>query len=114
MGPGKWKRRRPVVIAASLVAAGSLALAACGTAGGGATSLTAAESSVRTTTPIKHVVVLFDENVSFDHYFGTYPKAANTDGTGFTAKKHTPRVDGQGKGGRQPLGDHVGDRQPRG
>ena len=38
-----------------------------------------------TTTPIKHVVVIFDENISFDHYFGTYPKAANTDGTKFTA-----------------------------
>src|SRR3954466_10994453 len=94
MGPGKWKRRRPVVIAASLVAAGSLALAACGTAGGGATSLTAAESFVRTTTPIKHVVVLFDENVSFDHYFGTYPNAANTDGTTFKAAKNTPTIDG--------------------
>jgi phospholipase C len=86
-----------VVIAASLVAAGSLALAACGTAGGGASTLTAAESPVRTTTPIKHVVVLFDENVSFDHYFGTYPKAANTDGTKFTAKKNTPTVDGLSK-----------------
>ncbi|GLW10832.1 phospholipase C [Microtetraspora sp. NBRC 13810] len=49
---------------------------------------------VRTTTPIKHVVVLFDENVSFDHYFGTYPKAANTDGTTFKAAKGTPSVDG--------------------
>ncbi|RNI23322.1 phospholipase [Flexivirga caeni] len=46
----------------------------------------------RTTTPIKHVVVLFDENVSFDHYFGTYPHAANTDGTKFTAARHTPRA----------------------
>ena len=26
-------------------------------------------------TPIKHLVVIFQENVSFDHYFGTYPKA---------------------------------------
>jgi phospholipase C len=33
-----------------------------------------------TTTPIKHVVVIFQENVSFDHYFGTYPAAANTSG----------------------------------
>jgi phospholipase C len=47
-----------------------------------------------TSTPIKHVVVLFDENVSFDHYFGTYPKAANTDGSTFTAKKNTPKVNG--------------------
>ena len=27
-----------------------------------------------TTTPIKHLVVIFQENVSFDHYFGTYPE----------------------------------------
>ncbi|MEZ0093121.1 phospholipase C [Streptacidiphilus sp. EB129] len=43
-----------------------------------------------TATPIKHLVVLYDENVSFDHYFGTYPQAANTDGVPFTAAKHTP------------------------
>jgi phospholipase C len=34
--------------------------------------------------------VIFQENVSFDHYFGTYPRAANTDGTPFTAKSGTP------------------------
>jgi phospholipase C len=34
-------------------------------------------------TPIKHLVVIFQENVSFDHYFGTYPNAANTDGQTF-------------------------------
>ena len=28
-----------------------------------------------TTTPIKHLVVIFGENISFDHYFGTYPNA---------------------------------------
>jgi phospholipase C len=47
-----------------------------------------------TATPIKHVVVLFDENVSFDHYFGTYPFAANIDGTAFHAKRGTPTVNG--------------------
>ncbi len=30
-----------------------------------------------TTTPIKHLVVIFQENVSFDHYFGTYPHTNN-------------------------------------
>jgi phospholipase C len=45
-------------------------------------------------TPIKHLVVIFDENESFDHYFGTYPYAANTDGTTFHAKKGTPTVNG--------------------
>jgi phospholipase C len=48
----------------------------------------------RTSTPIKHLVVIFDENESFDHYFGTYPYAANTDGTPFVAKRHTPTVNG--------------------
>jgi phospholipase C len=47
-----------------------------------------------TTTPIKHLVVIFGENVSFDHYFGTYPWAANTGGTKFTAKPGTPTVNG--------------------
>ena len=40
----------------------------------------------KTATPIKHVVVIFQENVSFDHYFGTYPNAANTDGQPFSAR----------------------------
>ena len=33
-----------------------------------------------TATPIKHVVVIFQENVSFDHYFATYPVATNPAG----------------------------------
>jgi phospholipase C len=48
----------------------------------------------RTATPIKHLVVIFQENVSFDHYFGTYPNAANTDGNPFHAKPGTPAVNG--------------------
>jgi phospholipase C len=47
-----------------------------------------------TATPIKHLVVIFQENVSFDHYFGTYPKAANTSGEPFQAAYGTPRVNG--------------------
>ncbi|HWW82712.1 MAG TPA: alkaline phosphatase family protein, partial [Vicinamibacterales bacterium] len=47
-----------------------------------------------TATPITHVVVIFQENVSFDHYFATYPNAANTDGSMFKAKAGTPLVDG--------------------
>jgi phospholipase C len=47
-----------------------------------------------TTTPIKHLVVIFDENESFDHYFGSYPFAANTDGTTFHAKRGTHAVNG--------------------
>ncbi len=47
-----------------------------------------------TTTPIKHVVVIFDENVSFDHYFGTYPYATNSGGEPFYAAPGTPSVNG--------------------
>ena len=48
-----------------------------------------------TTPPITHVVVIFQENRSFDHYFGTYPQArANKDGTTFFrgATTDTPSV----------------------
>jgi phospholipase C len=48
-----------------------------------------------TATPIKHLVVIFDENISFDHYFGTYPNALNPPGEpGFTAAPGTPGVNG--------------------
>jgi phospholipase C len=33
-----------------------------------------------TATPIKHFVLLYQENNSFDHYFGTYPNATNPAG----------------------------------
>jgi len=46
-----------------------------------------------TKTRIKHLVVIFQENVSFDHYFATYPHAANLDGeTPFHAQEDTPQV----------------------
>ncbi len=48
-----------------------------------------------TATPIKHLVVIFQENVSFDHYFGTYPRAANLAGENpFHAAPGTPTVNG--------------------
>jgi len=48
-----------------------------------------------TATPIKHLVVIFQENVSFDHYFATYPHATNPAGEPrFTAAPRTPSVNG--------------------
>ena len=48
-----------------------------------------------TLTPIKHLVIIFQENVSFDHYFGTYPNATNPAGEpAFHAKANTPTVNG--------------------
>ena len=49
------------------------------------------------TTPIKHLVVIFQENNSFDHYFGTYPVALNPPGEPpFQAQDQTPTVNGLG------------------
>jgi phospholipase C len=48
---------------------------------------------VHTTTPIKHLVIIFNENRSFDHYFATYPDAANPPGEiPFKADPRTPKV----------------------
>jgi phospholipase C len=48
-----------------------------------------------TATPIKHVVVIFGENISFDHYFGVYPNALNSPGEpAFHALPNTPTVNG--------------------
>jgi phospholipase C len=51
--------------------------------------------ALSTATPIKHLVIIFGENISFDHYFGTYPKAQNPAGEpAFTAAAGTPSVNG--------------------
>src|ERR1700677_4977540 len=51
--------------------------------------------SFATTTPIKHLVIIYQENESFDHYFGTYPQAANPPGEPrFVAAPDTPSVNG--------------------
>ncbi len=50
---------------------------------------------VQTATPIKHVVVIYQENVSFDHYFATYPFATNRRSEPrFAARPGTPTVNG--------------------
>ncbi|HZT97703.1 MAG TPA: alkaline phosphatase family protein [Chloroflexota bacterium] len=52
-------------------------------------------AAVATRTPIKHLVVIFDENVAFDHYFGTYPHAQNLAGEpSFYASPNTPGING--------------------
>jgi phospholipase C len=44
-----------------------------------------------TKTPIKHLVVIFQENITFDHYFATYPNAANPAAEPkFVARDDTP------------------------
>src|SRR5690348_5590270 len=56
---------------------------------------TQARTLARARKAIRHVVVLYQENVSFDHYFGTYPHALNPPGEpAFTALPGTPKVEG--------------------
>ena len=51
-----------------------------------------AVNQLKTKTPIKHLVVIFNENISFDHYFGTYPNAINPEGEPlFEPAKNTQR-----------------------
>lgn len=65
----------------------------------------------QTTTPIKHVVVIFQENVSFDHYFGTYPIAANpANEPRFIPKQNTPSVNNLLSGGL--IGQNPNSTQP--
>ena len=83
------------ISAFSLVA--TLVLTGCGSTGNLTTPgsinnppAAATPVAVAPSTAIKHIVVIFGENISFDHYFGTYPNAANTGGTTFTAAAGTP------------------------
>jgi phospholipase C len=58
-------------------------------------NVAAIPQSPKTTTPIQHLVIIFQENVSFDHYFATYPVATNPAGEPkFTASPDTPSVNG--------------------
>ena len=56
------------------------------------------DQSAATKTPIKHVVIIFGENESFDHYFATYPVAQNTELPNFRASEDTPSVNGLSDG----------------
>src|ERR1700730_10909878 len=94
----------PIPFAAAL-----LVLSACGSSNNNNTSTSAAtgassptvavsaQDALPTATPIKHIVVIFGENRSFDHYFGTYPNALNPKGEPqFHAAPNTPTVNGFG------------------
>jgi len=62
-----------------------------GCSSGNSTSSSNAAPVASAATPIQHLVVIFQENVSFDHYFGTYPVATNPAGEpAFTAAAGTP------------------------
>jgi phospholipase C len=64
----------------------------------GATGSTPPGQDTGAITPIQHLVVIFQENVSFDHYFATYPYATNPPGEPAFAPPNaeTPSINGLG------------------
>ncbi len=87
------KLRRILLSTAALIAVAATVTSTASMAGKSLASSAPASSAdaLPTKTPIKHLVVVFNENRSFDHYFGTYPNALNVDGEpAFVAAKNTP------------------------
>jgi phospholipase C len=79
---------------AGLAGAGLCLLFGAGLPG---TSLAGDGGGSGTASPIEHLVIIFQENVSFDHYFATYPIALNPKGEPtFHAADDTPSVNGLG------------------
>jgi phospholipase C len=82
-------------LTAAVIGVAAIGASAIGLSVSTASSPSPNPATVATTTPIKHLVVLFDENISFDHYFGTYPFATNPPGESqFHAAPGTPSVNG--------------------
>jgi len=87
----RWMR---VPVATALIAAGIALVAGPGLSPSG---FMAQAGNTHPISPIQHVIVIFQENVSFDHYFGTYPVALNPPGSPrFIADPATPSVNGLG------------------
>src|SRR6202008_4597188 len=99
---GDHMARRPTLaLLAAIAAAGTSAIAVQAATAGSEhqtppqprhARLATVQGTSQTTTPIKHLVVIFQENVSFDHYFGPYPNATNPAGEpAFHAAPSTPK-----------------------
>ncbi|SAK60150.1 phosphoesterase family protein [Caballeronia temeraria] len=78
------------ILPTAICIAAMLTIAACGSDNHDSSPAVSAQDALQTATPIKHLVVIFGENVSFDHYFATYPKATNVAGEpSFSAAANT-------------------------
>ena len=92
-----FSKRSRVMTAVKLACAAALVTSTTVMAATGSTNVA---EKAQTATPIKHVIVIFDENQSFDHYFATYPYATNPQGEpAFHALPDTPRVNNLLSGG---------------
>jgi phospholipase C len=90
-------RNRSRLAAINFACAAALAASGAAMANGNGNNLAA---NAQTATPIKHVIVIFGENISFDHYFATYPYATNPKGEpAFHARPDTPKANNLLAGG---------------
>ncbi len=88
------KQKMEAMVRAAAVLAGASVISAAGLVSPG---FAGGPVTPTTVTPIEHLVVIFQENVSFDHYFATYPFTANPAGEPvFAGKGGTPSVNGLG------------------
>src|ERR1700677_3452239 len=92
-------RRTSAIFVPSLGYLLTLTLAGCGYTSNlpesGVKSATSSMTDVAPNGAIQHVVVIFQENVSFENYSGTYPTAFDRPGESpFRALPGTPEVDG--------------------
>src|SRR5947208_878263 len=94
--PGsQWRRSMLGLLARPLACCLILAAGAIAISQRPAETSQAQDGQPPTATPIQHLVVIYEENESFDHYFGTYPVAANPAGEpSFVALPNTPAVNG--------------------
>ena len=71
----RYRVTRVALAGTAVLAASVLGLSAMS---GGVAATASVPAVTAAKTPIQHLVVIFQENVSFDHYFGTYPDADRT------------------------------------
>ncbi len=88
------RRRRVLLLLAAFSVVGASAVSLSQVASAGTHPR---DRGASTASPIKHLVVIFQENVSFDHYFATYPRTDPASGDEpFHARPGTPTVNGLG------------------
>src|SRR5262249_61350564 len=74
------KKLKTILLSPAALLAVAAAAVSTGPVIAGQDADTVTADTLTTKYPIKHLVVVFNENISFDHYFGTYPNATNVDG----------------------------------
>jgi phospholipase C len=90
-------RNRCALTPSSRLAAGAAGICLLAAAGFPWAAFADGGAAFPTATPIRHLVIIFQENVSFDHYFATYPAALNPPGEPrFRPSPDTPSVNGLG------------------